>query len=291
MKATTLNVLRQSANPQLWLATCLAITLQINAQTTLTTGHTDVGIVYEDDAWNLHVGRHEDSPPAEYGPNEAILQVGPASKTSIPANPAFGFLGEPGAPIFVLPEVQNPALLFLGLGTEELASGLFTNDQVQLHLKSVTGPGQFFVYEVSAFGTPTVFMNSRDGIASNDVVTLTAGGHRHVNWAFSTPGTYQVDFEASGTLASNAQFTASGPVTYNFKVLGESPTLGILRIANGAQLDWQSALDVNYQIQSRQSIGTGAWTNWGEPTPGTGAPLSIPVTQSSSNEFFRVILE
>ena len=114
------------------------------SDTELTTGHTDVGIVYEDDAWNLHIGRHDDIPPMEYAPNEAILQVAPASKTSVPASPAFGFLGEPGAPIYVLPEVENPALLFLGLGTEELASGLFTNDQVQLHLKSVTGPGQFF---------------------------------------------------------------------------------------------------------------------------------------------------
>jgi len=291
MKASLATHLHQTLRTTLWLASLLGVAFDGRSDTELTTGHTDVGIVYEDDAWNLHIGRHEDSPPAEYAPNEAVLQVAPASKTSVPASPAFAFLGEPGAPIYVLPEVHNPALLFLGLGTEELASGLFVNDQVQLHLKGVTGPGQFFVYELSALGTPTVFMNSRDGIASNDVVTLTAGGHRHVNWAFSTPGTYQVAFEASGTLATNNQFTASGPVTYTFKVLGESPTLQISGSSNGVQLDWQSVLDVNYQIQSRPSVGSGQWTNWGEPTPGTGTPLSIPIPQSSSNEFFRVRLE
>jgi surface-anchored protein len=65
-------------------------------------------------------------------------------------------------------------------------------------------------------------MNSRDGIATNDSVVLTAGGHRHVSWAFSMPGTYEVDFEAAGTLATNNQFTASGPVTYTFHVVSAS---------------------------------------------------------------------
>lgn len=291
MKASLATHFNPTLRETLWLAGLFGLAFDGRSDTEFTIGHTDVGIVYEDAAWNLHVGRHEDSPPTEYAPNEAILRVAPASKTSIPASPAFGFLGEPGAAIYVLPEVKDPALLFLGLGTGELASGVFVNDQVQLRLKGVTGPGQFFMYEVDSLGAPTVFMNSRDGIASEDVVTLTAGGHRHVNWAFSTPGAYRVALEASGTLTINNQVTASGPITYTFKVLGESPMLGITRIPDGVQLDWQSALDVKYQIQNRLNIGIGEWTNWGEPTPGTGAPLSVPVPASASNGFFRVLLE
>lgn len=222
MKIINRNAFKQAASLGLWLAFGLVATHQINAQTTLTSGHTDIGIVYEEDAWNLHIGRHEDSPPVEYSPSEALLEVCPAAATSVPTNAVFSFLGEAGSPIYILPQTDNPLLLFLGFGTEELPSGLFLDDHVKLSLRSVRGPGQFCVYEIGALGLPTVFMNSRDGITTNDSLILTAGGHRHVNWAFSMPGTYEVDFDASGTLATNNQFTASGPVTYTFKVVSKS---------------------------------------------------------------------
>ena len=212
------------------LGVLLLWTPMMNAETVLSSGHTDVGIVYEDDAWNLHIGQHEATPPAEYAPSEAILQVGPASQTTIPANSAFSFLGAAGSPIYVLPEVQNNALLFLGFGTEELASGLFLNDEVTMSLQAVRGPGQFSVYDVDPFGNPTVLMNSGDGIAANDSVILAAGGHRHVNWAFSDPGTYQIDFEASGSLTEANQFTSSGPVTYTFEVVPEPGTATLLAL-------------------------------------------------------------
>ena len=83
MKSRTQDLLKQAAGSRLWLASCLVVSIQVNAQTTLTTGHTDIGIAYEDSAWNLHVGRHEDSPPVEYAPNEAILEVGLAAATTV----------------------------------------------------------------------------------------------------------------------------------------------------------------------------------------------------------------
>jgi surface-anchored protein len=219
MRKSVLKSLSHASVGQLGLAALLAAALNLNAQTVLTNGHTDVGIVYEDDAWNLHIGQHEADPPAEYAPQEAVLQVGLAARTAVPASPAFAFLGAAGAPVYILPQVQNLSLVFLGFGTEELSSGLFTNDQVTVSLRAVRGPGQFAVYDVDAFGTPNVIMNSGDGITAADSVILPAGGHRHVNWAFTSPGTYQVDLEAAGTLVTNNQFTTSGPVTYTFDVV------------------------------------------------------------------------
>ncbi len=219
MRTSVLSSFSPASVGQLGLAALLAAALNLNAQTVLTNGHTDVGIVYEDDAWNLHIGQHEADPPAEYAPKVAVLQVGPAARTTVPANPAFAFLGAAGAPVYILPQVENPALVFLGFGTEELPSGLFTNDQVRLTLRAVRGPGQFAVYDVDAFGTPNVLMNSGDGITAADSVILQAGGHRHVNWAFTTPGTYQVDLEATGMLVTSNQFTTGGPVTYTFDVV------------------------------------------------------------------------
>jgi surface-anchored protein len=204
---------------QLGLAALLTTGLASQAQTYLWEGHTDVGIVYEADAWNLHIGQHEATPPMEYAPNEAILGVDLlAAHTTVPANPLFGFLGTAGSSVWILPQVQDPAQLFLGFGTEELPAGLFLNDQVTLSLSAVRAPGQFSVFENDMFGNPNVIMNSGDGITGADSLVLPAGGHQHVNWAFSTPGTYEVDFNASGTLADGNIFTSSGPVTYTFAV-------------------------------------------------------------------------
>ena len=203
------------------LAVALAspVALSLNAQTLLTEGHTDVGIVYELGGWNLHIGQHEATPPMEYAPNEAILGVDiVGARSTVPANPQFSFLGTAGSSVWVLPQVQDPALLFLGFGTEELESGIFVNNEVTLSLQGVRAPGQFSVYDVGMFGSPSIFMNSGDGITTADSILLSAGGHRHVNWAFSTPGTYEVDFEAAGTLVDGNVFTASGPITYTFSV-------------------------------------------------------------------------
>ena len=204
---------------QLGLAALLTTGLASQAQTYLWEGHTDVGIVYELGAWNLHIGQHEAIPPMEYAPNEAILGVDLlAAGTTIPANPQFSFLGTAGSPVWILPQVQDPAQLFLGFGTEELASGLFVNDQVTLSLRGVRAPGQFSVFESDMFGNPNLFMNSGDGITGADAIVLPAGGHQHVNWAFSAPGNYEVDFEAAGTLVAGNVFTTSGPITYTFSV-------------------------------------------------------------------------
>jgi surface-anchored protein len=228
MKRTVNYSLNSTTALQLGLAALVVATININAQTVLTTGHTDVGIVYEAGVWNLHIGQHDAIPPAEYAPNEAILQVGAAAQTTVPVNPAFSFLGAAGSPVYILPQVENPSLLFLGLGTEELTSGLFLNDQVTLSLQAVRGPGQFSVYDVDPFGSPNVMMNSGNGITAGDSVLLAAGGHRHVNWAFNAPGRYEVDFQAAGTLTAGSLFTASGPVTYTFQTVPEPGTYALL---------------------------------------------------------------
>lgn len=225
----------------LHLTAALAGVLSLNlpAQTLLTSGHTDVGIAFESGAFDLHIGQHEATPPMEYGPGEAILAVDLThAQAAVPSGGAWSFLGTAGNPVWILPQVENPSLLFLGLGTEELESGLFMNDQITLSLTAVRAPGAFSMYEVGVFGTPTVFMNSGDGISGGDQIALSAGSHRHVNWAFTTPGVYQVDFEASGILAEGNQSISSGPVTYTFSVgvVPEPSSLSLVLLAGAGWL-------------------------------------------------------
>ena len=149
------------------LAVALAspVALSLNAQTLLTEGHTDVGIVYELGGWNLHIGQHEATPPMEYAPNEAILGVNiVGAHSTVPANPQFSFLGMAGSSVWVLPQVQDPALLFLGFGTEELEIGVFVNNEVDFEAAGTLVDGNVFTasgpitytFSVAAVPEPSV---------------------------------------------------------------------------------------------------------------------------------------
>lgn len=188
------------------------------AQTPVGLGHVDVGVAFEDGAWDLHI--HDETTDTEYEPDEAVLVVREAARTAVPADERFAFLGAAGAPLWVLPQVEDERLLFLGLAAEEVDKGVFRGDQIRVTLKQVQGPGHFFLYSTSGVtGAPDVRMNSRDGLSDGaDFADLLAGGHQDFNWAFTAPGTYAITFEASGTLVDGGQALSSGPVTYTFQV-------------------------------------------------------------------------
>jgi surface-anchored protein len=179
-------------------------------------GHVDaVDIHYEDGALELHV--HDDTvdPPVERDPADVVLRALPESETTVPDDPAYAFLGGAGAPVWVLPQSGDPALLFPGLSTEELAPDVFTGDSVRLTLWRVRGPGALSVFTTDAVGAPTVLADSRDG--GPDHIDLATGGHIHVNWAFTKPGWYKATFLATATLADGTP-VASDPAVYTFYV-------------------------------------------------------------------------
>lgn len=207
------------------LVLCPVTALKVTGQSWLWSGHADLGVNYKNGAWDLHV--HHGS-LGEFEPDDVILGVDVvAASNSVPAGPAWSFLGPAGSPVWILPQTDRPGLLFLGVGAEELAPGLFVADQVTLSLMGVQGPGHFALYTTDAFGSPTVFMNSADGITATDAIVLSAGQHRHVNWAFTAPGTYEITFAASGTLVDGHRFTSSDPATFRFAVVPEPGVLAL----------------------------------------------------------------
>ncbi|GAB2673500.1 choice-of-anchor M domain-containing protein [Kribbella swartbergensis] len=177
-------------------------------------GHVDVfGIAYENGVLNLHV--HDDAAAAEYDPSEVELVAKPAAKTAVPDDPAYSFLGDPADPVWVLPQVQDPELLFPGIAAEEVEPGVFKNDTLKIDVVGVRGPADFSIFTVDGVGAPTVLVDSGDGLP--DRTTVTAGGHKHANWAFEASGTYTVWVRARGTLA-NGKTVFSPLETYTFKV-------------------------------------------------------------------------
>jgi hypothetical protein len=137
--------------------------------------HGDFDMGFEDGQLELIFHDHTDD--IEFDPKDVILRVNGGALTTVPNDPAYTFLGPIGSPVWILPAVQDPNLLFLGTASEEIEPGIFQNDTVRLSLKAVKGPGEFAMFAIDPFGVPNVLMNSRDGIDANDGVNCPAGGH------------------------------------------------------------------------------------------------------------------
>jgi surface-anchored protein len=185
------------------------------AKPRLTTGHLDISVGY--DAGDFTLTLHDDTTDTGYEAKEVMVVVAPSAQTMVPDNPLFGFLGDPDQPVWILPEVQNPDLAFLGFGGDDLPAGVFSNDTVRVTMLKVSGPGKLALYNLDAFGLPKLVMNTRDGIYRNDRIDITAGGDAHQNFAFSKPGVYRVTFQATGTLL-NGTVIQTKKTTYTIEV-------------------------------------------------------------------------
>jgi surface-anchored protein len=216
---------------QLGLAALLTTGLATQAQTLIGVNgeHADVGLTYDElgNEWEPHV--HDEETDTEYFPaTDARLFIGAAANTTIQSGPQWSFLGSAGSEVWILPNTPTENLLYLGFATEEIDPGVFVNEEVLLTLKGVSGPGNFALYGLDSFGDPIVFMNSGDGIAAGDFVTLPVGSHQHFNLAFAAAGDYTITFEASGNSVLNGA-TTSGNVDYLFRVQAvPEPTAGAL---------------------------------------------------------------
>jgi surface-anchored protein len=212
----------------------------------LSTEHVDIGVAFEDGAWDLHL--HDETNDIEYAPADAILQVNASALTQVPADSRYSFLGSSGSPIFVLPQVEDPNLLFLGTGAEEIENGAFVGDSLQLKLTAFEGPGRFFSYVVNGLdGSPQRVMEAgAGGVDANlNSFTVLALGHQDYNWAFSEAGTYKLTFQASGDKVGQGITTSDG-VQYTFVVVPEPSSLA-LGVAGLGGLLW---------LRSRRSPGS-----------------------------------
>ncbi|WP_162906983.1 choice-of-anchor M domain-containing protein [Allorhizocola rhizosphaerae] len=191
------------------------------APVVLNQGHADViGVAYEDGQLHVHVHDETVEPGVEREPCDVIIEVKSSAQLAVPDDPAYAFLGAPGAPVWILPQVEDPNLLFAGIGTEEIEPGALVGDSVRIKLAGVYGPGHFSLFTTDEVGAPTVLLNSRNGLP--DSFTVAAGTHMHANWAFTKSGSYYLVFVVTARDANTNKVVSSGPVVYRFNVLGAS---------------------------------------------------------------------
>jgi surface-anchored protein len=220
----------------------LGFALNSYAVVTLSTGHVDGFEIHYDPAatapeerFGLHI--HDESTNTHYEPAEVILQVNEAAYSLqgevFASASRLGWESEFG---WVLPSTQSetvdgngePAMLFLGVASDG-GQVVWAGNQFKISLISVgaNNPGDFAMYRFSGsagfFSNP---INTKNGVSSSDVLTVSSlGGHEHWNWAFSEPGEYSLNFQASGLLVDT--LFESAVETYTFNVIPE-PTCGTL---------------------------------------------------------------
>ncbi|MFM8290856.1 MAG: choice-of-anchor M domain-containing protein [Planctomycetia bacterium] len=175
--------------------------------------------------FELHLHSEELDPP-EAAADAALLPVVAAAKTTRPIGAEYDFTGATsGGSIWLLPKSQNPAVLYLSIGTEELTAGDFASP-LTWSLTSVTGsgggaaPGAFSVWNSgagSSWATVTPLMSTVGG--TPNAFTVSVPAHTHFNYGFTAPGLYNVEFSVSALLAAGkGGGTAVGSATYSFGV-------------------------------------------------------------------------
>ena len=253
-------------------------------------GELDMEVVYEGGEWELAL--LDEANEREVEPNEALLQGVSATRQTVPEDPAFGFLGAAGSGVWVLPQEETEGVLFLGIAGDEIESGVFENDSVDLQLVGVRGPGEVSLYAVNEFGAPAVFFNSGDGLDGSDLFPIRVGGHSHQNWGFTAPGVYKVTLQAAGTLAAGSERIQSERVEFAFEIETMASELSIALGTDGALvLSWPTTEGVAYQIESIAAFDGGQWAADGDVVSGNGETIErvIPVSEQTDSTFYRLV--
>lgn len=138
-------------------------------------------------------------------PTSVIMHLTPQAKVTVP-DPAgnLSFLGDPGDSFYMIPQTQDPNILWAGWSTEAFGpndiQGTFS-----LSLDEVDGPGDLVMFGWSPFGQPIMKFDTRDGIP--DTYHVGPYTHEHSNWVFTEEGVYRLTFTYQATLTSGREVT------------------------------------------------------------------------------------
>ncbi|WP_129843512.1 choice-of-anchor M domain-containing protein [Streptomyces sp. RFCAC02] len=172
----------------------------VGGQAVLSTGHVDIGPRFTDGTWRIEA--HDDSrtPPVWRPVADTVTQVADAAVQQAPDDPAFGFLdAEPGSDVYVIPQTQDPDVVWLGWNTQDPEVMERVDRGVTLTMHGAEGPGHVSVFlQNGDLGAPDVLWDGDEDGAQDLWVDVNT--HTHANWVFTEPGVYTIDFEMSADL-------------------------------------------------------------------------------------------
>lgn len=171
-------------------------------------GHLDLGPRLIDGQWRAGL-RHDDAGRGVWhDPNQTVLRVSDSAIMTAPDSADYPFLADvAGKPVHVIPQTQNPNVVWLGWNTQDPAVTATIDRGLTMRVGPVSGPGRAWLFlQSGTFGKPLLLADS--GAQPGDV-WIDSGTHVHANWAFSAPGTYTVTVTFSGTTTSGEAVSAS----------------------------------------------------------------------------------
>jgi surface-anchored protein len=182
----------------------------VTGQKVLADGHVDIGPRFVDGEWTLMI--HDDA--ARSGGKESVwrhagqtvLRVTDAALLQVPDDPTYRFLpSEPGADVYVVPQTQDPDVVWVGWNTQDPEVMDTIDRGVTMTLTDIQGPGELVVYLQSGdFAEPEVLW---DSTGKPKPVWVDVNTHTHANWVFSAPGVYLVRVEIRADLIDGSTVT------------------------------------------------------------------------------------
>ncbi len=182
----------------------------------LSAGHVDLGPRYVDNRWTLLIHDGTQAQPVWRNPDETVLRVSDAALQTVPDDPAYAFLGvDAGERVYVVPQVQDPDVVWLGWNTQDPRVMQNIDRGVTLTLLGVRGPGTLTTYlQPGNFAAPEPLWRSTEPEAQPFWAEVNT--HTHANWVFTAPGVYLIAVQASADLISGE--TVSATRTLRFAV-------------------------------------------------------------------------
>ena len=179
-----------------------------NEANEISAGHVDLGPRLIDGQWRAGLRHDAESGAVWRDPNQTVLRVSDAAIMTAPNSADYPFLADvAGKPVHVIPQTQNPSVVWLGWNTQDPAVTATIDRGLTMRVGPVSGPGRAWLFlQSGTFGKPLLLADS--GAAPGDV-WIDSGTHVHANWAFSAPGTYTATVTFLGTTTAGEAVNAS----------------------------------------------------------------------------------
>lgn len=209
-----------------------------NEASEISVGHVDLGPRLIDGQWRAGLRHDAESGAVWRDPNQTVLRVSDAAVMTAPDSADYPFLADvAGKPVYVVPQTQNPSVVWLGWNTQDPAVTATIDCGLTMRVGPVSGPGRAWLFlQSGTFGKPLLLADS--GAAPGDV-WIDSGTHVHANWAFSAPGTYTATVTFLGTTTAGEAVSAS--TTLRFAVGDAASASEALAMAAPAAADAASA--------------------------------------------------
>lgn len=202
-------------------AAVAAATTPATGRRVISDGHVDMGPQLDGNALRIRLKDDSTTPPTWRELADVTLKVTGKAQIDVPSGAGYAFLGKPGDKVYLLPQSQQPGIVWPGWNTQHESLVKGTKGTVTWRLKQVSGPGQFKLFLTGSFGTPEVRFDS--GKALPQQLGIAPNTHAHGNWAFTKAGIYQLTVDMTATTTAGRSVTDTRTLTI---AVGDSTDTG-----------------------------------------------------------------